>query len=73
MRLKYLGVMETRSGGCRPCGTRRASKKVMATRKEFMLPSGGKKTFYLGRETEVRDDDGKFLVESFPDAFEVTQ
>lgn len=42
----------------------------MSTRKEYVLLSGGTKTFYLGRETEVSDDDGRFLIESFPDAFE---
>lgn len=42
----------------------------MATRKAYTLLSGATKTFYLGRETEVSDKDGAFLVESFPDAFE---
>lgn len=70
MRIKYLGVMETKSGGCIPCGARKASKKAMATRKEFQLHSGGAKTFYFGRETEVLDDDGRHLIEAFPDAFE---
>lgn len=42
----------------------------MATRKEYQLQSGGSKTFYFGRETEVSDDDGRFLIEAFPDAFE---
>lgn len=69
MRIIYEGVLETRSGGCRPCGTKKASRRVMATRKEYTLLSGATKTFYLKRETEVSDEDGQFLLNAFPDAF----
>ena len=41
----------------------------MNTRKEFTLLSGATKTFYIHRTTELTDEDGRFLIESFPDAF----
>lgn len=69
MKIKFLGAMEKRQGGCRPCGTRRASKRVMATRKEYMLLSGASHVFYAGRIAEVSDEDGRFLVDSFPESF----
>lgn len=70
MIVKYLGVLEKKSGGCRPCGRKKTSKKIVASRKSFTLLSGATKMFYLGREAEVSDADGRFLVESFPDAFQ---
>lgn len=41
----------------------------MAMRREYTLLSGATKTFYAGRETEVSDEDGEFLINAFPDAF----
>lgn len=69
MIVKFLGATERRSKGCKPCGMSKGTRRVVASRKEYILPSGATKTFYLGRETEVSDDDGKFLTESFPDSF----
>lgn len=62
MKVVFNGVLETKSGGCIPCGRKRASKQSMTTRKEYILPSGTRKTFYLGRTEEVLDSDGEFLV-----------
>jgi len=70
MIVKYLGVLEKQVRGCRPCGRKRTSKKVVASRKSFTLLSGATKMFYLNREAEVSDADGRFLVESFPESFE---
>lgn len=68
MRVRFNGVLETKVSGCKPCGTRRVSKRVMATKKTYILPSGASQTFYAGRVTEVSDENGRFLL-SYPDAF----
>lgn len=62
MRVIFNGVLEKKSGGCIPCGAKRASKQTMVTRKTFNLPSGAVRTFYVGREAEVSDTDGRFLM-----------
>lgn len=62
MKVVFNGVLESKSGGCVPCGRKRASKKTMVTRKEYYLPSGITKMFYLGRAEEVSDEDGAFLI-----------
>ena len=69
MKIVFNGVMEIKRGGCKPCGARKASRKAMAMRREYTLLSGATKTFYAGRETEVSDEDGEFLINAFPDAF----
>ena len=70
MKVRFGGVLEKKSGGCIPCGARRASKKVMVMRKSYRCPSGNEITFHAGREREVPLSDGKWLLESYPDAFE---
>lgn len=70
MRIKFLGVVERKSGGCRPCGMSKGTRKTVASRKEYILPNGATMTFYLGRETEVSEEVGSFLTESFPEAFQ---
>ncbi len=62
MKLIFNGILEKKSGGCIPCGAKRASKQTMMTRKVFNLPSGSTRTFYVGRVAEVSDADGKFLM-----------
>lgn len=66
MKLKFNGIVSRQSGGCRPCGTRKAGNSVLQTKKTFMLPSGKHLTFYAGRITEVTEDEGRFLL-SFND------
>lgn len=66
MKLKFNGIVGRQSGGCRPCGTRRAGHSVLQTKKTFILPSGKNRTFYAGRITEVTEDEGRFLL-SFND------
>ena len=62
MKVVFNGVLEKKSGGCVPCGRKRASKQTMVMTKMFILPSGMTKTFYAGREEEVSDKDGEFLM-----------
>lgn len=62
MKLKFNGVLETKSGGCVPCGARRTSKQTMVTSKMYILPSGATKTFRVGKEEEVSAEDGEFLL-----------
>lgn len=62
MKVVFNGIMEKRSGGCVPCGAKRASEQVMKTSKMFILPSGAKKVFFVGREEIVSDSDGEFLM-----------
>lgn len=63
MKVRFNGVLESKTGGCIPCGRKRASKKSITTKKEYILPSGIKKTFYIGRAEEVSDMDGEFLLQ----------
>lgn len=62
MKVVFNGVLETKTGGCVPCGTKRTSKHDLATSKFYILPSQTKKTFYVGRVEEVSDKDGEFLL-----------
>lgn len=61
MKVVFKGILETRSGGCVPCGAKRVSKQTMVTNKMYILPSGATKTFWVGRTEEVSDNDGAFL------------
>ena len=63
MKVRFNGVLESKPGGCVPCGRKRASKSTMTTKKEYILPSGTRKTFYIGRVEEVSDADGEFLLQ----------
>lgn len=63
MKLKFNGVIETKSGGCIPCGAKRSSSKSMVTSKMYILPSGTQKTFYVGRTEEVSEKDAAFLLQ----------
>lgn len=62
MKVVFNGIIEKRSGGCIPCGAKRASEQVMKPSKMFILPSGITKTFFVGREVEVSEADGEFLM-----------
>lgn len=62
MKIVFNGVLEFKSGGCIPCGRKRASKKSLTTKKDYILPSGRTVTFYLGRAEDVSDSDGEFLL-----------
>lgn len=63
MKVKFNGILETRNGGCIPCGQKKSSRQVVATSKMYILPSGQTKTFHVGRVEEVSDKDGEFLME----------
>ena len=70
MKVLFKGVLEKKSGGCIPCGARRASKKVMVMRKSYRFPSGNEMTFQAGRVREVHNSDGAWLLDSYPDVFQ---
>lgn len=69
MKVVFNGVLESKSGGCVPCGRKRASKKTMVTRKKYYLQSGAEMWFYAGRPTEVSDIDGEHLIGDHGDTF----
>ena len=62
MKVVFNGVLETVSGGCKPCGTKKASKIKMVSAKNYILPSGRTMLFRAGKEEEVEDQDGEFLL-----------
>ena len=62
MKVVFNGTLETKASGCVPCQRKRVTKQSMTTKKEYYLPSGIKKVFYLGRAEEVTDADGEFLL-----------
>lgn len=63
MKLKFNGIMQQKTGGgCSKCGQKSKSKYAMMTSKMFILPSGRMATFFVGREEEVSDSDGEFLL-----------
>lgn len=60
MKVKFNGIIE-KSKGCNCAG--RSSESVLVARKTYHLPSGASRTFIVGRETEVSDEDGEFLLQ----------
>lgn len=62
MKIKFTGIVEKRSGGCRACGKGRTDR-VFKTSKTYILPSGMTKTFVAGRIVEVSEADAAFLLQ----------
>lgn len=62
MTVKFKGAVTGVRKGCGVCGQRRVSKNGFQTIASFYLPSGGKKTFVIGKPVEVSDSDGLFLL-----------
>lgn len=62
MRIRFNGIIEQRSSGCKPCG-RAKTEKGFSSFKDYFLPSGITKRFYRGRIEEVNDEDGEFLLD----------
>lgn len=63
MKVVFNGVLETaKTGGCAVCGKRRVSTNNFVMKKDYILPSGLTKTFLVGKEEEVSDEDGRFLL-----------
>lgn len=62
MKIVFNGIMERTVKGCSACGTRRVSNHHFSMTKTYILPSGQTKTFYMGKEEEVSEMDGKFLL-----------
>lgn len=59
MRIVFLGMLVKKSGGC---ACRRRSNSQLVNTRTFFLPSGKMQTFRAGREEEVSDSDGAFLL-----------
>lgn len=62
MRIKFNGIVEMRTRGCKPCGKARTELGFVSYR-SYILPSGLKKTFRKGRVEEVSETDGAFLLQ----------
>lgn len=60
MKVKFNGIIE-KTKGCNCAG--KSSESVLVARKTYHLPSGAAKTFIVGRETDVLDSDGAFLLQ----------
>ena len=60
MKIVFNGLLEKKSGGC---NCRKASNGYsFVNAKMYILPSGQRKTFYVGKVEEVSDKDGQFLL-----------
>lgn len=62
MKIKFNGILEKRKKGCN-CKGGAKSEYGYVTSRMYILPSGITKTFYAGREEEVSDKDGEFLLQ----------
>lgn len=62
MKVIFNGILEKRQsgGGCN-CKKKGTGYGFVQTRM-YILPSGQTKTFYVGKEEEVSDRDGNFLL-----------
>lgn len=68
MIVKFKGLIERKpkiaTSGCQTCGKKGldVSGYTRVTRKEYLLPSGRRLNVVIGREYEVNDMDGMFLL-----------
>lgn len=62
MKLKFNGLVETRSHGCRVCGHKATSEHVFVARRRYFLPSGSSMYFVKDETYEVSDSDAEFLL-----------
>lgn len=64
MIVRFNGMIQKKhGGGCSKCGQKSTSKHQMITSKMFILPSGRKIPFFIGKEAEVSESDGQFLLQ----------
>lgn len=62
MKLIFNGILERKEGGG-GCNCKKSqSGYSFINSKMFILPSGTTKMFYLGKEEEVSERDGNFLL-----------
>lgn len=62
LKIKYLGKKTAVKKGCPVCGGRgRTEYKVLSTN-TYYTPYGHRLTFRIGKEYEVDDADGEFLL-----------
>lgn len=63
MIVKFLGVKgERKKSGCPVCRAKVKVSSTLSYTKRVILPSGKVMIFVLGKEYEVSDDDGRFLM-----------
>lgn len=63
MKVIFNGILETKSGGCVPCGQKHSTvTRTMTTKKRYILPSGEFRTFIVGKVEDVTEQDGDFLM-----------
>lgn len=60
MKIKFNGTIERRTKGCNCKGS--TSEYGFVKKKLYILPSGRSVQFYVGKEEEVSDMDGEFLL-----------
>lgn len=61
MKVVFNGLLEKRTKGCN-CKKQGNSEYGFVSQKMYILPSGGTKTFRVGRPEEVSASDGQFLL-----------
>ncbi|MGM0175690.1 hypothetical protein [Enterococcus sp. DIV0800] len=65
MKLRFLGIRTSAvTSGCSSCGNRR-SRQTFHREKTMTLPSGIKMYFFIGKEYEVNESDGRFLLDQY--------
>lgn len=62
MKLMFLGKKISRKRGCPVCGSRGKTEYKVSTVSTYYLPSGSVITARVGRELEVSESDGEFLL-----------
>lgn len=60
MKIKFNGIIEKRSRGCKCRGG--SSEMVFHSMKSYILPSGITKLFRTGKAEEVSEKDAEFLL-----------
>lgn len=61
MRIKFNGVLEKKTKGCKCKGGSKTTFGFTMS-KMYILPSGRTQTFYKDQVVEVNDKDGEFLL-----------
>lgn len=61
MKIKFNGLIEKKSGGGCNC-KKSGSEYGFVGSRMYILPSGATKTFFVGKEEEVSERDGQFLL-----------
>lgn len=62
MKLQFLGFSKAERTGCAVCGSRRRTSIGIQREKRMMMPHGKMMTFHAGKEYDLSDADGAFLL-----------